>query len=361
MEVQEIANLKDEELDKLQEELEAKENITEEAEVIVTAPTVVKEEKPAETPAVKEEKPAEKPVTTETPADDKVEKPAEEPAPAPAEEDDPYKDLSPEDLKKALKEKESIVKKQEKRIVDKDEFIEKLKFEKRDTRQRLVERIKSLEKDKDTFVASKPTKDELNDNFRADPIGTQEKIEQIKTKEKVLNEELIEAYKEEKRMYNKDIIEKIDGEFDTLVDDMGNVLKATGKFSDEQIDRFKKDPYLENIDVLLDLRKNAIKNRELKNKENAINEDDNPQAKDKKPVVNTEDTNKKIEENKKTDLANKINKANAARPVLRGSNSSGETRVSSIPKVNGNYDLSEMSIEELEALDNKLEAEEFKK
>jgi len=339
---EEIADMEQEDFDNLKKTVEE----TEEGEEIVL-PEETPEEKVEETPEEKVE---------ETPEEKVEETPEEKGEETPEEKVDPNKEMvdqylsdieNKQDLANYTKEElQRIIHVQNKRLDDKDSFIDVLKVEKKQERQQLNERIHVQQKEYETRLSERPSKEELNESFIDDPVGTQEKIAQFKQEDTAAEEALNENRAQEKRLGNEEQMTVIDRRspvsFNEVLPEVKSVLKDMGQFSEVQIEAFIKDPYLEDMDVLLDLRDKALGLRETQ------------QSQKPEPKAETNETNKDaMEERKKLDIASKINKAHRQNVQVRGTGSK-------TPEANlldnlkqtpsGRLNLSELSREELEKL-----------
>lgn len=350
LERQDIANMEQEDFEKLKKQVEE----TEEGEDIVIGeedddtpddPTPPEEDgednKEEDTP---DPKPEDKKENNDDDLKNKPDQIIDEYLSSVREQQDLSK-YSPEELQK-------IIHVQNKRLGDKDGFINTLQQEKRQERSKLREEINKLQKEYEEKKKNRLSKDELNEQYREDPIGTQETIEQYKQEDKEAEVALLENQKQEKRLYNMDLMINVDQQsdvkFEDLIPEMKQVLKNTKIFSDQQIEAFAKDPYLEDFDVLLE-----IKNKARALKQTSITKEDNPNQQPQ-PQNKEDELKNKAEVKRKEDLADKINRVNTRKTnPLRGTG--GKTPdadlVGNLKQTNnGRYDLTSLSREELAKL-----------
>jgi hypothetical protein len=262
---------------------------------------------------------------------------------------DEKQDLSKYDIKELQK----IIHVQNKRINDKDSFIETLKEEKRQERAANRERLNKIREEFENKKKQRLSEEELNERYHEDPVGTQKVIREYEKEDQQGEEELTKAMVRDLELTNQELMANVDAEseysFEELIPETKKILRDMGRFSEQDIETFASKPYQESFEVLMDLRSKAVA---LK-KQNAGTKktQDNEQVKEKKQDA-------EIDRKKKEDIAQKINKAQRKTNPLRGTGNDKKERsvADNLRQLNnGKLDLSTLSNDELEKLKRQID------
>ena len=259
-----------------------------------------------------------------------------------------------QDLSKfSAEQMQKIIHAQNKRLDDKDGFIDVLKTEKKAERRDLNETINTQKAEYEKKLSERMSKDDLNDLYQSDPMEAIDKKEQYKQEDLEAQTQIAEADRKSKRLYNEEqlmvIDRRADVKFKELVPEMKQVLKGMNQFTDEQIENFAKDPYLEDLEVLMELRDKALGIKERQTPATNTNPDPEPTPNDK--------VKQEIAEKKNDDLADKINKAQNRPTSVRGTGSKAKEAdvLGNLTQTStGKFDLTNLSRDELAKLKKQL-------